>query len=324
MSAFGHLFIFIVIVPVLMAGLAAWSSPITKVAAWGFLTVGLVVMIKPSLVPGLRSRWMAAGLVWCSLAGFVYAIADDKKAEDATKIVVETTSTPHEASKQVDVPVSPVSTAVTEVVESEKQPLEPVKSEAQIAKERELAAAQERRKEADDFMRRLSDGVRSATYGDANSWLLACYGAMEDCLDRLDGVAMLISARKHYDLDPTQRKAFDNLLQQVVKFQRAAFSKLRERYVREAAKDGWIQDIDVKGSGSGTTVVTYIHARFSSNQYIAEAQRVLAAKLTRYRFREVRYKWYEGASQLTYYKLTAPDDGVIARWSRGNESYDVP
>lgn len=90
--------------------------------------------------------------------------------------------------------------------------------------------------------------------------------------------------------------------------QKIIFPKLRKNYIEIADRMLWEEDIDVVGSGK---TITFIGGTFASNKNIKDFHEQLSEALSQYRFKQVRYKWYKGDDEYTYYTLHSLDDEDI-------------
>lgn len=92
------------------------------------------------------------------------------------------------------------------------------------------------------------------------------------------------------------------------KLQVKEYPIIRQRYARMAAKLLWENDIYVSSSGQGNRIINFTGAIFASNAGIKATYEKLYPILRKFRFKEVRFRWYKGQSEYTYYKLNTPSD----------------
>lgn len=108
--------------------------------------------------------------------------------------------------------------------------------------------------------------------------------------------------------DEENKKLADQLEKKVAARQTKEFPTLRKRYAEVAGEKLWESDVYVSTSGANNSVINLTGGLFASNKNIAETQKTLIDILTQFRFKEVRYRWYKGADEFTYYKLETPKD----------------
>lgn len=108
--------------------------------------------------------------------------------------------------------------------------------------------------------------------------------------------------------DDENKKLADRLEKKVTARQVKEFPILRKNYAKAAAEKLWENDIYMTTSGSNNSIVNLTGGLFAANKNIAETQKTLLDILSQFRFKEVRYRWYKGADEFTYYKLDTPKD----------------
>lgn len=108
--------------------------------------------------------------------------------------------------------------------------------------------------------------------------------------------------------DEETKELAATLRDKVVKLQAKEYPEMRKRYAVVIANEFWEQDIEIKALGSKSTVLEFSGAIFAANKNIKEFQTKLSYMLTKLRFKQVRYQWYKGASEYTYYDLPSQDD----------------
>lgn len=108
--------------------------------------------------------------------------------------------------------------------------------------------------------------------------------------------------------DEENKKLAAQLEKKVITRQIKEFPTLRKRYAEVAGEKLWESDVYVSTSGANNSVINLTGGLFASNKNIAETQKTLIDILTQFRFKEVRYRWYKGADEFTYYKLETPKD----------------
>ena len=116
--------------------------------------------------------------------------------------------------------------------------------------------------------------------------------------------------------DEENKKLADQLQKKVTARQVKEFPVLRKNYAKVAAEKLWASDIYMTTSGSNNTIVNLTGGLFAANKNIAETQKTLLDILTQFRFKEIRYRWYKGADEFTYYKLDTPKDSDPVDFTR--------
>jgi hypothetical protein len=92
---------------------------------------------------------------------------------------------------------------------------------------------------------------------------------------------------------------------------------LRVGFGKRASQILWEHDTYVTVAGDGNRVINITAGMFASNANIKAAQEQLGEVLTKLRFKEVRYRWYKGADEFTYYKLETPPDAKLSFFEFG-------
>jgi hypothetical protein len=106
-------------------------------------------------------------------------------------------------------------------------------------------------------------------------------------------------------------KTVVKLRKQLMKLQKQEFPQIRKAYAEIIAGTMWEYNIYCTASGNGYTVLNMTGGDYASNSEIKKTQATIRSFVTRLRFKEVRYRWYKGADEFTYYKLeSSPDDDI--------------
>lgn len=111
--------------------------------------------------------------------------------------------------------------------------------------------------------------------------------------------------------DDETNKLASKLKRKLIDLQVKEFPKLRQEYSKYAADELWLDNIYVTTSGDNNDILNITGGVFASNRNIAEMQVLLSGILTQLRFREVRYRWYKGASEYTRYNLGIVKDSEV-------------
>ena len=94
----------------------------------------------------------------------------------------------------------------------------------------------------------------------------------------------------------------------LIKKQIKYYPILRRHWVALAKHDMWENDIEVRASGTGSTVLTFTGGAFANNKNKSDTQEALSEAFNTLRFKQTRYKWYSGDEEYTYYTLHTPVD----------------
>jgi hypothetical protein len=103
-------------------------------------------------------------------------------------------------------------------------------------------------------------------------------------------------------------KLAQHLQKMVTQRQVKEFARMRKSYAEAAAEKLWESNIYITVSGNNNSIINLTGGLFASNKNIADTQQTLQDILSEFRFKEVRYRWYKGADEFTYYKLETPKD----------------
>lgn len=111
--------------------------------------------------------------------------------------------------------------------------------------------------------------------------------------------------------DPAIKKLAKQLKPKVAAMQVKEFPQLRKAYVKIVGRKMWENDIEVSSSGTGSKYITFTGGIFSLNKNKKDFQVELNEVLTLFRFKEARYKWYEGEDEYTYYTMYKGKDSEL-------------
>lgn len=111
--------------------------------------------------------------------------------------------------------------------------------------------------------------------------------------------------------NPDEQKLAEKLKKQVLAVQKKELPILRKEYGTFAKNTLWEEDIDVYVSGTGNTTINFSGGLFAANKNIKEFQESMSKVLNEFRYKQVRYRWYKGASEYTYYDLSNSDSDIL-------------
>jgi hypothetical protein len=104
------------------------------------------------------------------------------------------------------------------------------------------------------------------------------------------------------------KKLASSLRKKVIAMQVAEFPKLRKAYVDIIANKLWEENITVTVQGNGNTVINLTGGLFANNKNIKQTQETIDEVVKMFRFKQIRYRWYKGENEYTYYDLKVPKD----------------
>ena len=77
----------------------------------------------------------------------------------------------------------------------------------------------------------------------------------------------------------------------------------RKYFAKNLAASLWERDIYVTSSGNGNTIINITGGLFAANKNIQDFQNIIQADVNHFGFKQVRYRWYKGADEFTYYNI---------------------
>lgn len=107
------------------------------------------------------------------------------------------------------------------------------------------------------------------------------------------------------------------------KTQKVALPALRDKYGPALRKLLWEDDISARTVGAGFRTIDLVGGLFAANRNIKKVNETIYPVLMRLRFTRSQYRWFEGASEYTYYNLTPPADDVVAVFSDGGTFREI-
>ena len=181
----------------------------------------------------------------------------------------------------------------------------------QFRRERKrIAKEKERKKNRERIEKILEHLIR-----EINSFKTSRYETINSITDIQIGIVLLGAYQKiidKYSIETNSKiKKKLSIFEYYVKQHRLkTLPKLRRDYGQILNKLLWENDITVKALGSGNKYLQLTGHIFASNRGIKQGQESLKDTPTLLRFKQVRYKWFSGAGEYTYYKLDTPSDAA--------------
>lgn len=77
----------------------------------------------------------------------------------------------------------------------------------------------------------------------------------------------------------------------------------RKAFAKNMANALWEKDIYITASGNQNTILNVTGGTFAANANIKDFQEIIKRDVAHFKFKEVRYRWYKGASEYTCYKI---------------------
>jgi ribosome-binding protein aMBF1 (putative translation factor) len=130
--------------------------------------------------------------------------------------------------------------------------------------------------------------------------------ALQMDLVLLSAYSTIIKEGENSDDEETKKLA-KKLKEKVQSLQKSGFPKLRQRYTEIVKGLMWENDIDVYSSDGGK-VLNLTGGIFASNKNIKQVQETINENMQFFRFKQVRYRWYKGSDEFTYYDVNPPKD----------------
>lgn len=94
----------------------------------------------------------------------------------------------------------------------------------------------------------------------------------------------------------------------VEKLQIRLFPKMRIAVAEHIRQVVWESDVDVSLSGSSKTTLTLSGSLFILNKNKSQIYSVIEKTLYEFRFKQVRFQWYNGADEYTYWDVSSQKD----------------
>lgn len=130
--------------------------------------------------------------------------------------------------------------------------------------------------------------------------------ALQMDLVLLGAYSTIIKEGENSDDEKTKKLA-KKLKEKVQHLQKTGFPKLRKRYTEIVKNLMWENDIDVYSSNGGD-ILNLTGGIFVTNKNIKQIQETIDENMHLFRFKQVRYRWYKGSDEFTYYDISPPKD----------------
>lgn len=135
--------------------------------------------------------------------------------------------------------------------------------------------------------------------------------------------AMIVNKGNMLSLNEEETALLEEFKSKLSDIQTKAFPKLRDSYGPALRAFLWENNISAKTFGSGYRVIEFVGGTFASNRNIKEFQVNMSDILLQMRFKQSRYKWYNKASEYTYYDMDSHDDSALIMWLKNGVFREV-
>lgn len=92
---------------------------------------------------------------------------------------------------------------------------------------------------------------------------------------------------------------------------------LRDAYGPAMRKELWIADGSARTIGQGYRTVEFVSVAFARNAHIQQIHDEMREILLMLRFTRAQYRWFEQASEYSYYSMEPPNDSDLVAWTSG-------
>ncbi len=110
------------------------------------------------------------------------------------------------------------------------------------------------------------------------------------------------------------KKIGRNLGYKLIKLQQFEYPKLRKEYANILANKLWEKDIDVYASGTRNYYLNITGGIFAANKNKADFENSLVGLFQSLHYKKIKYRWYKGQDDYTYYTLSSAKDNEISRY----------
>ena len=111
-----------------------------------------------------------------------------------------------------------------------------------------------------------------------------------------------------------KRQRFKDLL---IRKQAEMFPALRDAYGPAMRSQLWEADGSARTLGAGYRTVEFVSGAFARNANIKQIHTEMFENLLMLRFTRAQYKWFDQASEFSYYTLEPPKDTDLVKWDSG-------
>ncbi len=330
-----------IIVGLLLSGsiAAAISSPLGMIVAAALLLVPLAALFRPIPSLGMTHRGFCIAVAFfAGLPSLLAVIGINAQAEQLAALRQSDPAAYLATVKATD-PSSYLSALAEIDPEGHKAELARIASvvaertAALLAAESAKAAEQEAvalaTKAADDA--RLADAARAETelYLEQLDRELASLPGVSaskftDSVSEINmGLVLIGTWNLLYEngdslnLDAEGQKKRQRFKELLVRKQAEMFPVLRDAYGPAMRSQLWEADGSARTLGAGYRTVEFVSAAFARNANIKQIHAEMFENLLMLRFTRAQYKWFDQASEFSYYTLEPPKDTDLVTWGSG-------
>lgn len=135
--------------------------------------------------------------------------------------------------------------------------------------------------------------------------------------------ATMIEEGESLDLNFAQKEQRAILRQKIIEAQVETFPKFREAYGPILDKNLWEFDIDARSFGKNHKTIEFVGGIFAANSNIKEFHILWRETFQNLRFKQIRYKWFDDASEYTYFDINPPADNELIIWENNDKYREV-
>jgi hypothetical protein len=107
------------------------------------------------------------------------------------------------------------------------------------------------------------------------------------------------------------KQLYNNLNREFEKLLNKEYPKLRASYAKILDQKLCEDNIDVTIQGNRNTTILFVGGIFTSNKSIKEFKVSLNGDFELFKFKSIRFKWYEGADEYTYFTFEPEPDTYL-------------
>jgi len=120
-----------------------------------------------------------------------------------------------------------------------------------------------------------------------------------------------------FDLGPDDQSKRQRFKELLIRKQAEIFPALRDAYGPAMRRQLWEADGRARTIGAGYRTVEFVSGEFARNANIAQIHSEMRENLLLLRFTRAQYKWFERASDYSFYTLEPPKDTDLVIWESG-------
>jgi hypothetical protein len=129
--------------------------------------------------------------------------------------------------------------------------------------------------------------------------------------------ALLYERGENLILNEEARQKRQQFRQLLVRKQADLLPAMRDAYGPAMRQQLWEADGSARTIGAGYRTVEFVSAAFARNANIQQIHLEIRENLMMLRFTRAQYKWFERASDFSYYTLEVPRDSDVVKWESG-------